>query len=99
MNNHPIRRSRLCIALATALLFSGAAMAQSTSATLGGTITDAQGQAATNADVTITHVASGTVSQVSTDAAGRYNITAVDEVSGRGMYLVVTAQRVAASEG
>ena len=34
-----------------------------------------------------------------TDAAGRYNITAVDEVSGRGMYLVVTAQRVAASEG
>ena len=73
MNNHPIRRSRLCIALATALLFSGAAMAQSTSATLGGTITDAQGQAATNADVTITHVASGTVSQVSTDAAGRYS--------------------------
>ena len=34
-----------------------------------------------------------------TDAAGRYNITAVDEISGRGMYLVVTAQRVAASEG
>ena len=34
-----------------------------------------------------------------TDAAGRYNITAVDEVSGRGMYLVVTAQRVVASEG
>ena len=33
------------------------------------------------------------------DAAGRYNITAVDEVSGRGMYLIVTAQRVAASEG
>ena len=34
-----------------------------------------------------------------TDAAGRYNIKAVDEISGRGMYLVVTAQRVAASEG
>ena len=34
-----------------------------------------------------------------TDAVGRYNITAVDEVSGRGMYLVVTAQLVAASEG
>ena len=34
-----------------------------------------------------------------TDAAGQYNITAVDDVSGRGMYLVVTAQRVAASEG
>ena len=38
-------------------------------------------------------------SQFITDAAGRYNITAVDEVSGRGMYLIVTAQRVAASEG
>ena len=38
-------------------------------------------------------------SQFITDAAGRYNITAVDEISGRGMYLVVTAQRVAASEG
>ena len=34
-----------------------------------------------------------------TDAAGRYNITAINEISGRGMYLVVTAQRVAASEG
>ena len=34
-----------------------------------------------------------------TDAAGRYNITAVDDVSGHGMYLVVTAQLVTASEG
>ena len=33
------------------------------------------------------------------DAAGRYNITAVDEMSGRGMYLVVTAQLVIVSEG
>mgnify|MGYP000862602412 CR=1 FL=1 len=33
------------------------------------------------------------------DAAGRYNITAVDEMSGRGMYLVVTARLVTASEG
>ena len=38
-------------------------------------------------------------SQFITDAAGRYNITAVDDVSGRGMYLVVTAQLVTASEG
>ena len=38
-------------------------------------------------------------SQFIADAAGRYNITAVDEISGRGMYLIVTAQRVAASEG
>ena len=33
------------------------------------------------------------------DAAGRYNITAIDEMSGRGMYLVITAQLVTASEG
>ena len=33
------------------------------------------------------------------DAAGRYNITAVNEVSGRGMYLTVTATLVTASEG
>ena len=38
-------------------------------------------------------------SQFITDAAGRYNITAVDEISGHGMYLVVTAQLVTASEG
>jgi len=38
-------------------------------------------------------------SQFITDAAGRYNITAVDDVSGHGMYLVVTAQLVTASEG
>ncbi|MDD3512438.1 MAG: head-tail adaptor protein [Synergistaceae bacterium] len=34
-----------------------------------------------------------------TDAAGRYNITAVDEMSGRGMYIVATARLVTASEG
>lgn len=33
------------------------------------------------------------------DAAGRYNITAVDEVSGRGMYIVATARLVTESEG
>ena len=38
-------------------------------------------------------------SQFITDAAGRYNITAVDEISGHGMYIVVTAQLVTASEG
>ena len=33
------------------------------------------------------------------DSAGRYNITAVDEVSGRGMYIIATARLVTASEG
>jgi len=38
-------------------------------------------------------------SQFIIDVAGRYNTTAVDDVSGHGMYLVVTAQLVTASEG
>lgn len=33
------------------------------------------------------------------DNAGRYNITAVDEMSGKGMYIVATAKLVTASEG
>lgn len=33
------------------------------------------------------------------DAVGRYNITAVDEMSGRGLYIVATARLVTASEG
>ena len=32
-----------------------------------------------------------------TDAAGRYNVTAVDEVSGRGMYIEVLAKKVMSS--
>ncbi|MDD4444653.1 MAG: head-tail adaptor protein [Eubacteriales bacterium] len=33
------------------------------------------------------------------DSTGRYNITAVDEMSGRGLYIVATARLVTASEG
>ena len=32
-----------------------------------------------------------------TDAAGRYNITAVDEISGRGMYIEILAKKVTSS--
>lgn len=32
-----------------------------------------------------------------TDAAGRYNVTAVDEVSGRGMYIEILAKKVTSS--
>ncbi|MEP6880487.1 MAG: carboxypeptidase-like regulatory domain-containing protein, partial [Dokdonella sp.] len=63
---------RLLPLMLSSLFAVSGAYAQSTSATLGGTVTDAQGKPATGAEVTITHSASGTVSHVTTDAAGRY---------------------------
>ena len=58
----------LVIALAAAPVF-----AQSTSAGIGGQVTGTNGQAVAGAEVTITHVESGTVSRATTDASGRYN--------------------------
>lgn len=72
MNNHPIRRSRLCIALAAALLFSVPAMAQNTSSAVTGRVVDASGQPVANTPVEIIHVPSGSKSMATTDANGRY---------------------------
>ncbi len=63
---------RLLPLMLSSLFAVSGAYAQSTSASLGGTVIDAQGQPATGAEVTITHSTSGTVSNVTTDAAGRY---------------------------
>ncbi|WP_123768684.1 TonB-dependent receptor [Vulcaniibacterium tengchongense] len=57
----------LLAALATAPVF-----AQTTSAGVGGMVTGADGQPVAGAEVTITHVESGTVSRATTDASGRY---------------------------
>jgi len=67
-----IRLSKLTLGLFTALAAANA-FAQSTSAGLGGTVTDAGGRPVAGAEVTITHVESGTVSHVTTDANGRYS--------------------------
>jgi outer membrane receptor for ferrienterochelin and colicin len=64
---------RLLPLMLSSLFAVSGAYAQSTSASLGGTVTDAQGKPATGAEVTITHSTSGTVSHVTTDAAGRYS--------------------------
>jgi hypothetical protein len=64
---------RLLPLMLSSLFAVSGAYAQSTSASLGGTVTDAQGQPASGAEVTITHSTSGTVSHVTTDAAGRYS--------------------------
>ncbi|MDI9240793.1 TonB-dependent receptor [Lysobacter sp. LF1] len=57
----------LLAALATAPVF-----AQATSAGVGGLVTRTDGQPVVGAEVTITHVESGTVSRATTDASGRY---------------------------
>ncbi|MDQ3229674.1 MAG: TonB-dependent receptor, partial [Pseudomonadota bacterium] len=58
----------LMVALAAAPVF-----AQSTSAGVGGQVVGAGGQPVAGAEVLITHVESGTVSRLTTDANGRYS--------------------------
>ena len=66
-------RHRLSLGLMLALaLSSPLALAQSTSSNLTGRVSDSAQQAVAGADVTITHLPSGTVSQATTDAGGRY---------------------------
>ncbi len=67
-----IRLSKLSIGLIAALA-AAPVFAQSTSAGVGGLVTDNGGQPVAGADVVITHVESGTVSRATTDASGRYN--------------------------
>lgn len=72
--SHPnrLRLSKLSLGLIAALA-AAPVFAQSTSAGVGGTVVGADGQPVAGAEVTITHVASGTVSRATTDASGRYN--------------------------
>ncbi|MDO5506072.1 MAG: carboxypeptidase regulatory-like domain-containing protein [Pseudoxanthomonas suwonensis] len=67
-----VRLSKLSLGLIAALAVAPA-FAQSTSAGVGGVVTDASGQPVAGAEVTILHVESGTVSRATTDASGRYN--------------------------
>ncbi|WP_448243440.1 TonB-dependent receptor [Pseudoxanthomonas mexicana] len=67
-----LRLSKLSLGLVVALA-AAPAFAQSTSAGVGGLVTDNGGQPVAGAEVTITHVESGTVSRATTDASGRYN--------------------------
>ena len=67
-----VRISKLTLGLLVALA-AAPAFAQSTSAGVGGQVVGADGQPVAGAEVTITHVESGTVSRAVTDASGRYN--------------------------
>ena len=66
-----VQLSRLSLALVAAMAMAPA-FAQSTSSGLTGVVTAANGQPVAGAEVTITHVESGTVSRATTDANGRY---------------------------
>lgn len=66
------RMSKLSLGLVAALA-AAPAFAQSTSAGVGGLVTDASGTPVAGAEVVITHTESGTVSRATTDASGRYN--------------------------
>lgn len=70
---HPnrVRLSKLSLGLLVALA-AAPVFAQSTSAGVGGQVMGADGQPVAGAEVTITHVDSGTVSRLTTDANGRY---------------------------
>ena len=67
-----VRMSKLTLGLLVALT-TAPAFAQNTTAGLGGRVLGDGGQPVAGAEVTITHVDSGTVSRVTTDAEGRYN--------------------------
>jgi hypothetical protein len=73
INRNQVRLSKLALGLALALATASPAFAQSTSSGVGGLVTDPSGAPVAGAEVTITHIESGTVSRVTTDAAGRYN--------------------------
>src|SRR5687767_13159018 len=70
-NRNRVRLSKLSLGLALALA-AAPAFAQNTSAALGGTISGADGAPVAGASVTIVHAESGTASNVTTDAEGRY---------------------------
>ena len=72
MTQSRLRISQLSLALVAALA-AAPVFAQSTSAGVGGVVTGADGQPVVGADVTITHIESGTVSRATTDASGRYS--------------------------
>ncbi len=71
MNHKRLRLTQIALSLSIALAALPAA-AQNTTSAIGGRISGADGNPAAGAQVTILHVESGSVSNVTTDAQGRY---------------------------
>ena len=72
MNQSRFRMSKIALGLVVALA-AAPSFAQSTSSGVGGLVTGSDGTPVAGAEVTITHVESGTVSRATTDDSGRYN--------------------------
>ena len=70
--NHWTGFSRTAIAAAVAIVAVAPALAQNTTSAVGGRITDADGKPVAGATVTIVHVESGSTTNLTTDAEGRY---------------------------
>ena len=64
--------SRTAMAVAVAIVAAAPALAQNTTASVGGQVTGADGTPVAGATVVIVHVESGSTNTVTTDAAGRY---------------------------
>lgn len=65
--------SRTALSVAVAIVAAAPAMAQNTTSAIGGRITSADGKAVAGATVQIRHEESGSVSNLVTDAEGRYS--------------------------
>jgi outer membrane receptor protein involved in Fe transport len=72
MNQTRFRMSKIALGLVVALA-AAPSFAQSTSSGVGGMVSGNDGAPVVGAEVTITHIESGTVSRATTDASGRYN--------------------------
>ncbi|GGY82090.1 carboxypeptidase regulatory-like domain-containing protein [Pseudoduganella plicata] len=71
MNQKRLRLTQIALSLSIALA-AAPAFAQNTTSAIGGRVSGADGNPAAGATVTILHVESGSVSNVTTDAQGRY---------------------------
>jgi outer membrane receptor protein involved in Fe transport len=70
MNQKRLRLTQIAFSLSLAL--AAPAFAQNTTSAIGGRISAADGKPAAGAQITVLHVESGSVSNVTTDAEGRY---------------------------
>lgn len=68
-----ILHARTAIAVAVAVVAAAPALAQNTTAAIGGRVVDAAGKPAAGAAVVIQHLESGSTNNLVTDADGRYN--------------------------
>ena len=66
--------TRTAIAVAVIVVAAAPALAQNTTAAVGGQVVDAAGKSAAGATVTVTHVESGSTANAVTDADGRYTL-------------------------